>query len=861
MLSRLMRLVILSNILLLMMIAAEASAADSDNLRIWGGEGQVGTVDYRGRWSVSSDDNRIDLAERWTAVTEDGADLGQIDMPFAWDDWNGRITLTRRFVLPDTLKDRSYRLVISGFAEFITIILNDIHLDTRRGDEIAFQLELDPRLLNFGSGNKLCIILDNKLLRRGSIPIYSGVYARRRYGGIHQDIYLICSPHTYITDNKSNWVETDTLNERRIVVETELRRTRLPVSDSTDVSYKVEYLLLDQDKNILTRSLSENIIFPASGVLYLTSVLPQVELMRWGRTAPTKLYHVYCQLTGAGIRHSSTATMGIRLWEVKDKGFSLNDEHLWLRCISYVPTQAGRGIMMDSDRIEADITMMKELGVDAVRILSGSASLYFLEMCEKNGLLVFVELPVFQVPDGILADADLIRSASEQFQAIILRDGRFTCIAGWGIGAWINPPNKTNTEYYRQLTKLAHDLDDRPVFASIPFTQKFTVSPLDFIILELPLTHDEKFNLPESITGDRPMLLGGIRRAVLPGNLGGYADPTSEAGQADYIIRTVQLTERLNGCAGIIVGDFADWNGATPFISGPLQGTSYLYATGLTNIDRNPRLAFHHLKEYWASGRVQPLSRGNPQKQDGGLLIIVGLAMVVVLFITARQNNIFKINLIRTFTSSRGFFQDISDRRFFQTGHTFLLTVLMSGGLALVATGWMFAIRSSYALDWLLSFILGDTELLKWAAYLIWQPPRSLIFFWCIFFILVWLASVRVVILCRLIGRRCSLAQGINLVTWSSAGLLTILPIGIIARRLFEASLGWLILSVLAIVIIWSHFRLVTALSQHTRRKAGTILLLWSIGPLIVILAIIAGLEYTMHLSYYWTFFWETISG
>ncbi|NQU04600.1 MAG: hypothetical protein HQ568_00795 [Calditrichaeota bacterium] len=485
-----------------------------------------------------------------------------------------------------------------------------------------------------------------------------------------------------------------------------------------------------------------------------------------------------------------------------------------------------------------------------------SVPMYFLDLCDKYGLLVFEELPIYQIPDALLSEPDLIRSATEQFEAMILRDRRFTCIAGWGIGSLINPLNNVNAEYYQKLIEIARRLDNRPIYASFRYMDEFTAAPLDFVILEItPGSKQDFTEHTKAAIGDKPFLLGGIRQLVLPGNLNGYVDNESEAGQADHILNSIRWAESLKGCTGVIAGDYCDWAGALPTIAGPLHGESLLYTSGLTDAGRNPHLAWHHLKEYWASGRIQPLPSGELKVQDGVILIILGIGLIILLFVATRQNNIFRINLARTFTSTKGFFQDISDRRYFQTSHTFLIAILISGSLALIMSGWVFANRRLYAVDWSLAYLISDSELLKWIGSIVWMPSRSLIFFWGLLFFLLWLASVRIMILCSLLGRPCSLSQSFSFINWSMAGFLITLPLAVIAVRLFAASMGWVIISIVLLVVIWSHFRLITVITQHTRRGIGKVVVFWFIGPIIFAVAFIFFLEYTRHISDYWNFF------
>jgi len=851
----------LSSLLILTLLTTVTSAAKVSDMSILEGREPVVGLAGLGAWSSGDGDYRVNLAGGWQARRSDGGEIGGVDLPFCWDGWKGELKLTRTFFLPDSFRNRSYRLVVERFAEYIAVKLNNAHLDTRRGDGLSFQLALNPGQLHFGSvQNEIELTLDNRLSRKGTVPLSGGIYARRRYGGIHQDIYLVSSPLVSISDMVVRFIEAGADSGSELEVNAELRQMFHPGEDSTAGGVRVEFTLLDQSGNSIASSRLDNIEFPPGGVLRLTSLMPAEGLVRWGIFTSPWLYRLRGSIITSNTRHSLETRFGARSLKLTPDGFILNGQGLQLRCISYPEVRPGHGALTDPEQLEADVVKMKELGVHAVRILQGSASTAFLDICDRYGLLVFEEIPIFQAPDPILSDPELIRSASEQLEAVIRRDGRFTCIAGWGIGSQINPPDGSNQSYYRQLTQLVHDLDERPVYASFPFKNRFTAAPLDFAILELtPFSGAEEPAGIGAISGDRPFMIGGIRRAVQPGNLGGYADPASEVGQADYLLNMIRQGEKVPGCVGIVVGDFTDWEGVVPSISSPLKGQSNLYTTGICDSSGNPRLAYHRIREYWASGRVQPLARGERPHQDSGLIIAVGLGLIIILFVAIRRNNLLKFNLGRTFTSPKGFFHDIGDRRYAQSGQTLLVAVLISGGFGLLGAGWFFDNRRDYTMDWLLGYLMGDSELLRWTASLVWQPTRALAFFSVLVFILIWLASIRTVLLCKILGKPCSLVQGIAYVTWASAGYLCLLPVGMLSERLFDASIGWLVLAILILLSAWSHQRLMSIIMQHARRSMAVVNVLWFIGPVVLLIILFVGFEYTRQITDYWGFFWETI--
>ncbi len=826
-------------------------------------DGRSQILENRGRWSIGEGEEWIDLAGTWTINKANSVEPDTVTVPFAWKDGSTEIQISRSFILPDRLQGHHWRLVLDGCGQHCSIMLNGTNLDSRNGDEVSIQFDLNPRLLKFkNSINTMTLRLKRDVDPVSANAVQRKIFAKLRYGGVTRGVYLVASPVVRIADINADWVVDSSGLSGFFEVETEIRRgPREAISDKiAESDCKFSMFLYDPDSVPIAALTNREISFNQLGVAKYFFRIRIPEPILWDLNKIPGLYKIQAVIDNGRQEHSFSSLHGIRSISLLDSGFIINGTLRKIRCVSHINADPINAVIIDKTDIEENVSMIKEMGINAVRIEQGAANPIFLDFCDKAGLLVFEELPVYQMPDPLLSERDFIQSAMNQLESMIIRDRRFTCIAGWGIGSELNPPNDHNREYYQKLCQLAHQLDDRPVYASFPFTDEYRASPLDFAILELtPYSSWREEPLPVEIQGDIPNLVGCIRQVVKPGSMGGWADPTSESGQTHYIIERVREIESKGWCSGVIVGDFEDWEGVIPSISGPQKGQSNLYTTGLTSPDGRPRPVYHRLKEYWAASTVDPLDRGAEARHDGIMMLVVGFGLIFILVIATRRNNLFRFNIQRTFSSPRGFFHEISERRYFQMGHTLFIAVLISGGVALVVNGWLQANRGDYALDWIVGFLIGCSVPVKWFATLIWSPERGLLFFWAATFLLIWVIAVQSHIITRALGLKTTLSQNLDFMIWSSACMLGLLPIGLISERLFRTTGSWVGIAAFLALFIWSFLRMISVYQNHTRRSVTVVVGLWTLPPLVIMILLVIVLQYSKDFIHYWNFFWNTI--
>lgn len=94
---------------------------------------------------------------------------------------------------------------------------------------------------------------------------------------------------------------------------------------------------------------------------------------------------------------------------------------------------------------------------------------YLHEQADRLGLLIWSEIPVFQISSKVLAKPKVRAKALGMLRANILANGNHPSVMSWSLGNELNSaPSSSETTYFKRGARLAHGLDPtRPVALAI----------------------------------------------------------------------------------------------------------------------------------------------------------------------------------------------------------------------------------------------------------------------------------------------------------------------------------------------------------------------------------------------------------
>ena len=350
----------------------------------------------------------------------------------------------KRFRVPPVQAAPRLFVRFDGAAHQAVVRVNGKVAGQHRGGYTGFAVEITD-LVDREGENLLTVQLDTR--EDPAIPPFGFVIDYLTYGGLYREVWLEAAAESRLTDL---FVYTPTLHDAVVQWTAELApaavavRIRLETADGT--------LLAEQ-----TAQAAE------TGKMQLS--VPDAQ--PWDTEHPV-LHHAIAELLNAAGQtiDRKQVTFGFRTAEFRADGFYLNGKKTFLRGLNrhqsypYIGYAAPESLQREDARI-----LQEELHCTAVRTSHYPQSQYFLDECDRRGLLVFTELPGWQhIGDDNWKDA-----ACEMLREMLLQNRSHPSIILWGVR--INESVDDDT-FYTRTNKIAHQLDPSRATSGVRYLEK-----------------------------------------------------------------------------------------------------------------------------------------------------------------------------------------------------------------------------------------------------------------------------------------------------------------------------------------------------------------------------------------------------
>lgn len=374
----------------------------------------------------------------------------------------------RSVFIPESWNDRCIYLDFEGASKAATVWVNGKKAKTHRGGYTSFVVDV-TELVNPGKSNTIAVEVDND---REDIPPVSADFTF--FGGIYRDVWLRTTAKTHFCtdDNGGSGVIVTT---PKVTDECATVAVRGIVENYADTKLRltVESRLFSPDGTLITTRRSN--IYVAAGVATeFSHEMPAVSNPQlWSPEMPT-LYTLECLIIDKATRQTVDRVshpVAFRHFSVdSEKGFMLNGKPYKLRGICRHQDQKPLGPALSDEMHRRDFRLMKDLGANFIRIAHYPQDDALLEMCDREGMLVWEEIPLVDI---VTETPGYMECGEQNLREMICRHRNHPSVIIWGymneilIGAnriYTNPDDKARAlkrtqAYAARLDSIAKALD------------------------------------------------------------------------------------------------------------------------------------------------------------------------------------------------------------------------------------------------------------------------------------------------------------------------------------------------------------------------------------------------------------------
>ncbi|MCA0755767.1 glycoside hydrolase family 2 protein [Paenibacillus sp. N4] len=361
--------------------------------------------------------NTVDIPHTWNAI--DGAN--------GYEYYKGACWYRKVFTVEPSYEGNKLFMEFNGSNSITDVYVNGRHIGQHKGGYSTFRFDISDAV-KYGANNVLAVKVDN--------TVVDDVYPQKAdftfYGGIYRDVNMIVTNpvHFDLMDYGSNGVyivQEEVFKEKaRLTI-----RSRLVNESNEEKKIRLWADIFDADHRIVTYAAKEIVLAAGETKTEEMSCGIDNPTLWHGRKNPY-LYSAAISLTSFNDTIDEVSIpFGVRYFHVDpEQGFFLNGEHLPLHGVSRHQDRKDRGWAITEQEQVEDMEFIKEIGASSIRLAHYQHSQYFYDLCDKEGMVVWAEIPFISVMsqnelEGI--------NAKQQMLELIKQNFNHPSIIFWGL--------------------------------------------------------------------------------------------------------------------------------------------------------------------------------------------------------------------------------------------------------------------------------------------------------------------------------------------------------------------------------------------------------------------------------------------
>lgn len=740
------------------------------------------------------------LNKNWIDKTDE--EPKKLNVPFWVDD--DEIIIEKRFKLNEQKTFYNYYLKFEGIRGLEAVYFNDERIPFDPVELEEFEFKIPSNIVKENGENFVKLILSKKMRQVEQNVLASKVELPERKAGIYKDVYLEILPSIAITNLKLTPEIDQNLTNGKINFRIEISSSRQIQADSSK-NLMLIINVLDQTNSNLVGSMTFNLNFTGMSKV-LNGELVIKNPILWEIQKPYN-YRLEVKLFSTNeFIDQINSQVGFRYIEVREGKIFLNKHSLILNGVTYFESNGVKNSFYRLSDYERDIKLIKELNVNAIFVKNSLPSDELIQQCEKNGILVFVDLDSKIYPSKSFQTYD----RDKKLDFIFNHYSNYASFVGLNFGLILRETDAQNL--HQLLEKLEQsNLNILRFFE----TNNFTINQsgkFDFIGYNLLHKNFEEIKkFIENFTEDKLLLVTSLGYNHGLEEKEGYSNPYSIQAQAKFLSDVLKLLKERN--ASVFIHTFADYR--LPYhsiISGKIDNT--LMKTGLVNEYRNLRkLSYQVVRSYFTDNKLPIIMQGSYSEKANYIYAFAGLILLALTTLSINSTHRFKENVWRAILKTYNFFSDIRDGWIISSFHSVILAANIALSLGLIYSGLFYYWKDKINFERFVS-LFNSLTTFEFISYLAWRPIEAILYFTLIVFLWILFLTLIVRFFNLFVRNKIFLNHSFLIVVWSAIPFLILLPFGIVIFKILSTEkYNLLIYAILLIFHLWAFTRTLKGIS------------------------------------------------
>ncbi len=318
--------------------------------------------------------------------------------------------------------------------------LNGQRIGGHKGGFSRFRLDA-TRALRAGQANTLLVKVDNTQPAQGSstadiLPLAGDFFV---HGGLYRPVSLIVTKavHVDMLDAGGSGIFATTRSIDAAMATVDVR-VRIRNDGTKTQAVNAVVRLIDAGGKMVataTRRIPLRADTGSESVETLSVATPHL----WNGVADPYLHRLVVEIampSGAVLDRVEQA-FGIREMRADPaRGFLLNGKPLRLHGVGYHQDREGKGWATAPADIEQDFAIMREMGVNSIRLTHYQHGQVIHDLADRYGMVLWDEIPLvsrWTWGDDAVATAGLRDDARQQLRELIRQNGNHASVFNWGI--------------------------------------------------------------------------------------------------------------------------------------------------------------------------------------------------------------------------------------------------------------------------------------------------------------------------------------------------------------------------------------------------------------------------------------------